>query len=64
MKNSLIKSNIGILMYPGSGNKVCNAVEEMLIEQLLCAGKVESRTEPFSDLFTWLSLFLWLRVAF
>lgn len=57
MKNSLIKSNMGTLMYPGSGNEVSNSVE-MLIEQLLCAGKVESRTRPFRDLFTWLSLFL------
>lgn len=45
MKNSLIKSNMGILMYPGSRNEVCNSVE-MLIEQLLCAGKAESRTRP------------------
>ena len=48
MKNPLIKSN-GVLMYPGSGNKVCNVIEAMLTEQLLYAHKVESRALPFGD---------------
>lgn len=50
MKNPLIKSNMSVLLDPGPGNKVCNSIEAMLFERLLCAGKVESRALPSGDL--------------